>query len=156
MLYFKSCLCYRHSEVGGQVVRGDTVLFGGGSGFTTYLATSGDHTVRGVVQEYLILPLQESALPQASTFYSMPVSTPGLHSLVEAAGPPPVPGLLEHIQFVPADQEGCRQLSWALPASQQREHSLSKGIMPALGPGQRMGQDNPPTVTPHIRLMPPP
>lgn len=136
-------------------------FFGDGRVFTIYLAT-GDHTVRGVVQEYLILPLQEFALSHASMFYSMPVSTPCLHSLVEAAGPSPIPGLSEQVPFVPARQERCRHLSWAPTASQQHEHSLSRGTMPVLGKEWDMTSNSPwphmqgwclrPRLAPHFYL----
>jgi len=51
-------LCYRHSEIGGQVMMGDTVLSGDDRGFTICLPKHGNHAVTGFVQEYLFLSFE--------------------------------------------------------------------------------------------------
>lgn len=62
------------------------------------------------------------------TFYSRPVFTLHINSLsplLKQMSHQPVPGLSEHIQSMPATQQGCGELSWAPAASQPP--SLSTG-----------------------------
>lgn len=52
MLYFKFYLSYKHTEIGGQVLMRDTVLFGQGRDFNIYLFSHRNNVATGFVQKF--------------------------------------------------------------------------------------------------------